>query len=154
MIWFQYFAKPSRTAPLVVMLPTNFPVGSEPPAPVVALLEEASALPPPSFAPPVLALVVPGSPEPLLVAGPTPTVVLALELVFELEFALVFALLLAVAPVLPAPPAPPTPSSTPSPPSAHPKRVATPSAIQAVLHSNREERFLFMLDFRKLDDCV
>ncbi|KYF52714.1 hypothetical protein BE08_13115, partial [Sorangium cellulosum] len=49
----------------------------------------------------------------------------------------------------PAPPAPPEPSSPPSPPE-HPKRVATPSAIHVVPHSQREERFLFMVHFRKL----
>ncbi|WP_437746787.1 hypothetical protein WMF39_18295 [Sorangium sp. So ce1504] len=152
MIWFQYFAKPSRTAPLVVMLPTNFPSGSVPPVPVDALVDElveASPPPTPVVAPPEVALVVAGSPELLLVAGPTPVVVLALELLFVPLLELVLALV----PVLPAPPEPPTPSSTPSPPSPHPKRVAIPSAIQAVLHSNREERILFMLDFRKSDDC-
>ncbi|WP_438036548.1 hypothetical protein [Sorangium sp. So ce204] len=149
MIWFQYFAKPSRTAPLVVMLPTNFSSGSVPPVPVDALLDalvDASPPPTPVVAPPELEVVVPGSPELLLVAGPTPVVVLALELLFALLLELVLAL------VLPAPPEPPTPSSTPSPPSPHPMRVAIPSASQAVLHSNREERFLFMLDFRKPDE--
>ncbi|XYH92740.1 hypothetical protein ACMHYB_33320 [Sorangium sp. So ce1128] len=136
MIWFQYFAKPSRTAPRVVMLPTNFPVGSDPPVPVDALLE-ASEPPPPSFDPPVLALVV------------LALVVLALVVLALVVLALV---VLALVVVLPAPPEPPAPPSPPPPPSAHPKRVATPSAIQVVPHSHREERFLLMLDFRKLSD--
>ncbi|WP_437810686.1 hypothetical protein [Sorangium sp. So ce1078] len=126
MIWSQYVAKPSRTAPRVVMLPTNFPVGSEPPAPVDALLE-APGPAPPSFGPPVLELEL--------------VFVLVLEFAPVLEFALVLAL------VLPAPPEPPPPSPPPSPPSEQPKSAAIPSASQAVLQSHREERFWFMSKF-------
>ncbi|KYF90517.1 hypothetical protein BE17_52890 [Sorangium cellulosum] len=83
-------------------------------------------------------LVVPAPPVPLVVVTLV-DVVLALVVVVAVV-------------VLPAPPAPPAPPSPPSPPSAHPKRVATPSAIQVVPHSHREERFLLMLDFHKLSD--
>ncbi|WP_437971254.1 hypothetical protein WMF04_19025 [Sorangium sp. So ce260] len=141
MIWFQYFAKPSRTARFVVMLPTNFSELGAPPLPPVPLAEPPDP-PPPSLEPPVVEeLVVPEPPvplvvEPLVLVGPA----LALALV----------LLLVVVPL--APPEPPAPPSPPSPPSEHPNRVAIPSAIQVVPHSHREERFMFMLDFRKLSE--
>ncbi|WP_434046427.1 MULTISPECIES: hypothetical protein [Sorangium] len=97
--------------------------------------------PPPSFDPPVLALVVLALVV-LALVEPAPTVpVLALVLMPVL----VLALALALVPVLPAPPAPPSPP--PSPPSEQPTIVAIPSAIQAVLRSHREERFWFMLKF-------
>ncbi|WP_234022695.1 hypothetical protein [Sorangium cellulosum] len=107
-----------------MMLPTNFSVGSGPPGPVDVLLEASG--PPPSFEPPVLALVV-------------------LEL--ALALALVLVVVLALVPAPPAPPEPPAPAPLPSPPSEQPTSVAIPSATQAVLQSNREERFLFMSDF-------
>ncbi|WP_433926142.1 hypothetical protein AB3662_24770 [Sorangium cellulosum] len=130
-----------RTAPFVVMLPTNFSELGEPPlppVPVVALTDPA----PPSPVPLVVEeLVVPEPPVPLVVAP-----------LLAVEPALALVVVVVAVVVLPAPPEPPAPPSPPSPPSEHPKRVATPSAIQVVPHSHLEERFLIILDFRELGD--
>ncbi|WP_437334643.1 hypothetical protein [Sorangium sp. So ce394] len=110
-------------------------MGSGTPVPVDVVLE-ASEPPPPSFDPPVPALVV------LALVVLAPEVVLALVVLApEVVLALV------VVPVLPAAPAPPPPPSPPSPPSPQAASAAMPSAIQAELQSHREERFLFTLDF-------
>ncbi|WP_437819863.1 hypothetical protein [Sorangium sp. So ce1078] len=148
MIWFQYFAKPSRTARFVVMLPTNFSELGAPPLPPVPLAEPPDP-PPPSLEPPVVEelvveeLVVPEPPVPLVVE---PLVLVGPALALALALALLLLLLLLV------PPDPPAPPSPPSPPSEHPNRVAIPSASQVVPHSHREERFMFILDFRKLSE--
>jgi hypothetical protein len=110
-------------------------MGSGTPVPVEVVLE-ASEPPPPSFDPPVPALVV------------LALVVLALVVLAPVVLALEVVLALVVVPVLPAAPAPPPPPSPPpSPPSAQAESAAMPSAIQAELQSHREERFLFTLDF-------
>ncbi|WP_233561224.1 hypothetical protein [Sorangium cellulosum] len=139
MIWFQYFAKPSRTAPLVVMLPTNFSLLGEPPVPSLPPVPpfEPPDPPPPSLELPVEELVVPGPPAPLVTDALLLAVVLPLVVLPELT-------------VLLAAPEPPAPSSTPPSPPEHPKRAATPSAIHVVPHSHREERFLFIVHFREL----
>ncbi|WP_437961746.1 hypothetical protein WME76_20305 [Sorangium sp. So ce119] len=129
-----------RTAPFVVMLPTNFSELGEPPLPPVPVVVLTDPAPPSPVPVVVEELVVPEPPVPLVVA-PLLAVVPALEL--DVEETVV---------VLPAPPEPPAPPSPPSPPSEHPKRVATPSAIQVVPHSRLEESFLFILDFRELGD--
>ncbi|WP_437283893.1 hypothetical protein [Sorangium sp. So ce406] len=131
-----------RTAPFVVMLPTNFSELGEPPLPPVPVVAPTDPAPPSPDPLAVEELVAPESPVPLVVVA-------LLAVVPALALVVVADVVEEEVVVLSAPPAPPSP---PSPPSEHPKRVATPSAIPVVPHSHLEESFLFILDFRELDD--